>query len=287
LVFLLSETDVRTQKNCIKISQAQLIYITLSKYLALTQNYSNLVDEDNILDRIREILGGSSVNFSILEHQVNIKVQMEYFEFSKAHLPSEDHKEVISQEDKLYSEEATNYEKKALLVNLASIDKPEAYRVLERFSVKAPAELKDWAVMATQESRMLLETRLLDEQQVFISTGLGGKGAKLRYFVVIFSKSGSPFTSTQEKLIRSEFEFGLRRFHSEIEEISFINNYFTILALVPLSVQVRKPFQSVIDECNSLDSFIKSSFLITNVQVLSESEIYEVLQNPPEQSEEE
>lgn len=244
-------------------------------------------NNDNILERIREILGGAASNFSILEHQVDVKVQMEYFEFSKNHPPDIDHEKLLAQESVLYSDDADLNEKKSLLVGLASIEKPEAYRVLERYSIESPAEIKDWAIMAFQESRMLLETRLLDEQQVFISTGLGGKGGKLRYFVVIFSTSNNEFTTTQQRLIKSEFEFNLKRFHSEIEETLFFKHYATIIALVPLSVHVKQPFETAISECNSLGEFLQTGFLITNVKVLDDKEIEDLIKNPPKKYTEE
>lgn len=238
-------------------------------------------EDDNILARIREILGSSSTNFSILEHQVDIKVQMEYFEYSKSKGRADNIEKVLSNEHKLYDDDVSLDEKKALLVNLASIDQPEAYRILERYLAKATSELRDWAIMATQESRMLLETQLLDEQQVFISTGLGGKDGKLRYFIVAFSEDEMPFTPSQRKLIESEFSYSLRLNESEVEKLEFYDTYFTLVALVPLSVKVRLPFQKAIDECNSLGRFIKDAFIITNVKELDEFEIDEIIRNPP------
>jgi len=240
-----------------------------------------LKEDDNILARIREILGSSSTNFSILEHQVDIKVQMEYFEYSKSKGRADNIEKVLSNEHKLYDDDVSLDEKKALLVNLASIDQPEAYRILERYSAKATSELRDWAIMATQESRMLLETQLLDEQQVYISTGLGGKDGKLRYFIVAFSEDEMPFTPSQRKLIESEFSYSLRLNESEVEKLEFYDTYFTLVALVPLSVKVRLPFQMAIDECNSLGRFIKDAFIITNVKELDEFEIDEIVRNPP------
>lgn len=236
-----------------------------------------LEQEESILARIREIFGGVAPNFSILEHQVDIKMQMEYFEFTKSQLPVAAPELLLKEEKQLYDETVNFESKKMLLVRLAAVEKPEAYRILERFVAQAPNELKDWAIMAVQECRMLLETRILDEQQVFISTGLGGKKGKLRYFIVAFSEDGEPFTETQQRLVRSEFEYALKRFKSEIEELQFPKHYFTLVALVPLHVQVRQPFQVAIEECNSLGPFIKKGFLITNVKVLDDAEIEEIL----------
>lgn len=229
------------------------------------------------------MLGSNADNFSILEHQVDVKVQMEYFEFSKNHTKEDDSDRLIFNESALYNQETSLEDKKSLLVNLASVDRPEAYRVIERFVSTAPEELREWSLMALQESRMLLETRLLDEQQVYISTGLGGKGGKLRYFVVVFSTSNQEFTSTQKTLINSEFELALRGFHSEVEELNFFKSYASIVALVPLSIHVKQPFQTAIDECNSLGEFIQEGFLITNVKILDQTEIENLIKNPPKE----
>ncbi len=243
--------------------------------------------DENIIARIKEMLGGATPNFSILEHQIDIRLQMEYFEYSKSHPAVATPEELLLDEPKLYSIDVDFEAKKALLVGLASVDKPEAYRILERFVATAPVQIKEWALMALQESRMLLETRMLDEQQVFISTGLGGKGGKLRYFVVAFAHDESPFSNTQQKLIGSEFDFSLKQFNSEIEEIRFSGNYFSVVAIMPISVPIRQPFKMAIDECNSLGQFIKSSFLITNVKILTDAEIAEIVNERDNASEEE
>jgi len=239
-----------------------------------------LENEDNILKRIREILGSNADNFSILEHQVDIKVQVEYYEFSRKQKTNEDVKDILLKESDLYRSDIDLEKKKTLLVNLASIEKPEAYRILQKYLSEAQPDIKDWAIMACQESRMLLETRLLDEQQVFISTGLGGKGRKLRYFVVFFPQSENGFNETEQKVMSSELEFVLRRYNGDIEEVHFFDRFATILALIPLNVAVKQPFQQTIDECNSLRNYIKKEFIITNVKILDAKEIDEIVKYP-------
>lgn len=244
----------------------------------------NLDNSDNILKKIREIVGNAAENFSILEHQVDVKVQVEYFDFSRNHPAPDDPEIEISKEELLYSPDVTLDEKKSLLVSLASFDMPEAYRVIERFVPQAESSIKDWALMALQESRMLLESKLLDEQQVFISTGLGGGNGKLRYFVVVFSSSGEAFTQTQKELLISEFRFNLPKFNAEVEDVDFEHNFATLVALVPLNVPVKEPFDASIKECNSLGNFVHEGFIITNVKKLTPDEIEEIRKNPPSET---
>jgi len=237
--------------------------------------------DDNILKHIRDVLGNQPSNFNILEHQVDVTIQMEYFEYSRNHKVEMSYEDLIAYEPNLYFPETSYSKIRSSLVGLASIDRPEAYRIIERYYSKAPPELKDWAAMALQESRMLLESRLLDEHQVFISTGLGGKDGKLRYFVVLFSTSEDEFTSTQRNVIKSEFELSLKNCQGKVEKFEFCSSYATMMALVPLNIAVKEPFLMAINECNSLGEFIKSSFLVTNVKPLTREEIDEIIVGRP------
>jgi len=243
-----------------------------------------LENQENIFDKIQEILGNFSGNFSILEHQVDVRVQIDYFDFSRNLRRDFDPELVLKQEQDLVDPEISIETKKELLVSLASIDKPEAYRIIERFIQLASNELKDWAILSLQESKLLLESKLLEEHQVFISTGLGGLRGKLRYFIALFSESSKDFSDIQRNLIKSEFDFIFPKYDAEIEKIEFFTNYATVVALIPLNVPVLDPIKSTIGECNNLGNFIKQGFLITNVKVLSEIEIENLLNNtPPEE----
>jgi hypothetical protein len=238
-------------------------------------------EQDNIFDKIQEVLGSFGANLSILEHQVDVRVQIDYFDFSRNIRRDFDPDQLMLQEKDLYNQEISLDSKKELLVSFASIDKPEAYRVIERFLQTASVDLKDWAILALQESRLLLESRLLEENQVFISTGLGGLKGKLRYFIALFSESNNEFSEIQRNLIRSEFEFIFPKYSSDIESVEFSSNYAKVVALIPMNVPVKDPIKSTIDECNNIGNFIKQGFLVTNVKILTELEIESLLNNTP------
>jgi len=160
-----------------------------------------------------------------------------------------------------------------------------SFRLHQSISPKrnATAELKDWSILSLQESRLLLESKLLEENQVFISTGLGGLRGKLRYFIALFSESNNDFSDIQRNLIQSEFDYIFPKFEAEVEKVEFFTNYATIVGLIPLNIPVKDPIKSAIDECNNLGNFIKQGFLITNVKILSTLEIENLLNNvPPE-----
>ncbi|NOZ45877.1 MAG: hypothetical protein GXO79_03755, partial [Chlorobi bacterium] len=154
---------------------------------------------ENIFDKLRELASQLDGNFNILENVIDVNVQMEYFKYSRNVKKDIDAKSILSKINNLFNENISISDKKHLLSQLASLDDVKAFRAIEKYMKNSDELLHDWALMAYQESKMLLESSLLDESQVFISTGLGGKGTKLRYFIVLFSKSGKQFNKVQQK----------------------------------------------------------------------------------------
>jgi hypothetical protein len=231
--------------------------------------------EENLFDKLREMSGKSFERLNILEEQIDVKLQMEYFKYSqkfkKGH-KSLDELEVTQVED-LNQPDLTLAKKKEILVKLASIDDPKAYRIIEEFSKTDDPSIHDWAILALQESKMLLESSLLDESQIFISTGLGGRGNMLRYFIVLIGDDISEFSGFQQKMVNSEFEFAMQKSNAELEMIYFEEQYVSMKALIPFDVPLQQLFKQTIEECNQYGNFLKSNFIITNVKELTILEI--------------
>jgi hypothetical protein len=234
-------------------------------------------DTENLYDKIKEMFGGIPGQFNILEQEIDLDLQLNYFDLSrnvKGNLGEED---VLTDAERLFGYNADQEETKKILCRLASVEKPEAYRLIEKYLKSAENDLHAWASLALQESRMLLESRLLDESQVFISTGLGGKDGKLRYFIVLLGKGISSFSLLQQKLIREELELSLKRNDSELESITFEGTLVSALAIIPLRVTIKELFDKAIAECNLYGDFLHPNFIITNVKKLSYDEIFDFL----------
>ncbi|MFW5804013.1 MAG: hypothetical protein ACOCWG_02160 [bacterium] len=240
------------------------------------------MDNDNIYDKIQELFGNFPSNYSILEEQIDIDLQMEYFEHSKNFKDKLNSEEVINQKNEIFKQNIPIELKKEIFVKLASIENVEAFRAIEKYLENPDKPLKDWATLAFQESRMLLESKLLDTNQVFISTGLGGKGSKLRYFVVLISKSGKEYTNFQRKIIHNELNDILEKNSSELEKIEYFESYASLYAVIPMNVSIKDVFNKLILECNQYGDFLKENFIITNVKALSYDEIEEFIRTNSE-----
>ena len=237
------------------------------------------MENENIYRRIQEFFSGSNKNFSLMEEPVDVHVQMKYFETSSRMSGKLDEEALLARKDELFDPELPIDVKKTLLVQMAGIPNPEIYRVLESYGKQPDEELKDWSKMALQENKLLLESYLLDDnhRQIFISTGLGGKGHKLRYFVVLINKNGDDLQPFQQKVVQDEMQYTLQRYDSELEKVDFMQRYTTMSVVIPISSDLTRLFREGIEECNQFGDFLAPDFIVTNMKEMSEDEINEAL----------
>lgn len=245
-------------------------------------------DNENMYRQIQDAINNLPDNYSILEEQIDIELQLEYFNYAKELKNEFTQDYILKRKNDLFDDNFPNEEKKNLLVLLASINKVEAYRAIEKFTKEPVPELKSWSVLALQESRMLMQSTFLDEQQVFISTGLGGQGQKLRYFLILRSRDFNiEFTKTQKQLIESELIFSIKKHDGVFEEIEFEDGFAKALLLMPLKSDMQDMFRSFIDECNQYGDFLDEDVILTNVRKLEISEIRDFLNNNTNEEEDE
>lgn len=238
------------------------------------------MEEDNIYNDIQRIFDDLPDNFNILEEQIDLEIQMKYFEYSKKIKEKETKKNYLEDGDQLFQPEISLDTKKELLIGLAGLDDVKAYRTIESYLKDSVGDMRSWAVLALQENRMLLQTSLLDEKQYFISTGLGGKDKKLRYYVVFIHRERDDLLSaTQQKLLKDELIFCLKPDQGEFESIDFSEGFSSAQVLLPVTSDIKRVFTNVVEECNQYGDFLEEDMIITNVKVLSRSEILEIINN--------
>ncbi len=256
---------------------------TKDKWLLLFKVRWNM-EEERFYQNIQKALEDLPDNFSILEEKIDVEIQMKYFEYTKANRNKENAEKAFEIREELFDAEVSEERKKEILSSLAVFDDVKAYRTLEKFVAESEGEIEQWAILAFQESRMLMQSSLLDEQQIFISTGLGGKGKKLRYFVVFIGENKDDLlTASQQKLLKDELVFELNKHDGVFESMDFMEGFSSALVMLPLSAEIKTVFQNVIDECNQYGGFLQEDMIVTNVKVLSRGEIIQMLHQKKEE----
>lgn len=221
----------------------------------------------------------NSDGFSVMEAAIDLSVQKEYFNYSKSiDFNNIDYKEVFKESSKLFSENTTVETKKRILIFLAHFGTPESYRILEKYLKSSEQNLRDWALLSLKECRMFLESALLEEEGGFISTGLGGKDNKLRYYFIVSSKGGLTFSESHRATLKRGFETISQKYNSEIEGINFESNYAMIGILIPMDAAVGDVIEEGISECNKMEKFLFFHYYVTNVKKPTNEEILEYLQ---------
>ena len=236
------------------------------------------MEEKQFYHNIQRVLENLPDNFSILEEQIDIDIQVKYFELANRVRSKKNAAKCFKNREELFLDDISDDRKREILLAIASIDDVKAFRTIEKFVGLAEGEIKQWAVLAFQESRMLIQSSLLDEQQVFISTGLGGKGQKLRYYVVFINKNQNIILNKiQQKLLKDELIYELNQNKGEFETMDFSEGFSTVLVMLPLQSDLKRLFRSIIEECNQYGDFLDDDMIVTNVKVMSRNEILEML----------
>ncbi|MDR2774929.1 MAG: hypothetical protein LBC19_09355 [Tannerella sp.] len=238
-------------------------------------------EQEDIFRRFYESFRNMEGHFHILEHRVPVEQQMAYFKYS-----DRIRKDIDSMKDDDYqryivdlrSDELSRDEKKRILSILASSKQVRAYRVLEKYLQNPDPQLINWAYMALMESRITLESELSGEKQVYISTGLGGKDGKLRFYVLILSFGGEVFLDYQREVIEKEFGYLLPKDNCEIERLTIGDKYVELVFLIPVRTDIRKILENVINECNLYGNFLSEVFTVTNVKELDKEEVGRIIE---------
>ena len=233
---------------------------------------------ENLHEKIQEMLGKNPGNLKVMEEQIDMDLQVEYFERSKRLREEKEESWALDLSQYLNEPGYSPDVKKEILARLATIEKVECYRIIESFVKEGEESLHKWALLSLNESRLQLESNIMNENQVFISTGLGGRDQKLRYFVVLMTRTRSDLTPTHQMVIQNEFEYILRKFGAEVEEVNFSGYLSTITLLLPMNYSLRTVFNEAIQECNRYGDFLNDDFIVTNVKTLSFQEIKDFLE---------
>ncbi len=237
------------------------------------------IDFNEVYNKIQDLLNNGNATISILEDQIDIDLQVEYFKHSKKVLKKLDKNLALSDKELLLDEETSLDKKKEILSSLAKIDNPEAYRAIELYKETAGEDLIQWSTLALQESKMVLETSLLGKAPIFISTGLGGQGDKLRYFLVLIGKEDKFIEKWQEDLVVKELDYAISEKEGVLEEVIMDHDKFLVTLLLPIKINIKDTLSRVVNECNEFGNFLMNSFIVTNVKKLEKEEIQKMVDN--------
>jgi hypothetical protein len=218
-------------------------------------------------------------SFTLIDEAIDLSIQEEYFSFSETiDFDNVDYEEVLTESDKQFYENTPIELKKRILILLAHLGTAESCRTIEKYLKISDRNLRDWVLLSLKECRTFLESVLLQEEGGFISTGLGGKDNKLRYYFIVSSKDGLPFSETYRDTLRRGFETISLKYKSEIEEINFEATYAMIGILIPMHVAVGEVIEEGISECNKMSEFLSVDYYVTNATKTTPDEISKYLE---------
>ncbi len=240
----------------------------------------NQKDLQNILE---STIKKSFSNVQIFEEGIDLNTQLEFEKLTKAFLKNNaKDRDIKTLKNGLFNAKTTEEERKNILIELSFSDDVQAFRLLEKFNTQCVDDFKKWATLALQKSRAHIEHSLSNEDKVYISSGLGGSGNKLRFFFVMSSKNDAEFNKLQKEILKKEIEFSVKNRAGTIEKIIFQGYFVTVLCLIPITQSLDKIFLDILKECNSLGDFLSDRVIATNTEEFDNEIIKGILNDDPD-----
>jgi hypothetical protein len=241
------------------------------------------MENNDPLDHFRQSLQDTKGQLHVLDTSVPVDTQIAYFRYSKMvkdrSEPASTDGQIDEQIEILRSEGVSFEDTRYAMTFLAVSGDVKAYRALETYN-KDPKNQppSEWMIMSMLQARIIIESQFSDEKQIYIASGLGGSGSRMRFFAFFKSEGLRPFTHYQRDLIAKEFPFYIRRFQGEVEEMQIEDTYFSILFLMDLHADTSVVLPTAVNECNEYGHFIRNDFIVTNEKKFSEEDIRRELQ---------
>jgi hypothetical protein len=237
------------------------------------------MENDDLYDELNESFVEVEGNLQVLDVLVPVELQMNYFRYSKRLQKTFRYVALEAQIEALQSPQSTFDEIRYAMAYLAVSGEVKAYRALEAYS-QNPANQPPsyWLTMSLLQARITLESAFSDEKQIYIASGLGGNGRKMRFYGFFKSEGLRPFTPYQRDLIAKEFPFHIHRSQGEVEELRIEDTYFSILFLIDVQADISTIMLGAINECNEYGHFIQVKHRVTNDKTFSEEDIRRELQ---------
>lgn len=240
-------------------------------------------------ENIKKFLDNLPDNYDLLEEGIDKKVHEEYVGYSGSFGTSElEKKEIMVLGKALQYPNGDHVMKKRALVILAHTGMITAFRQIEAYYKNPDKELRQWAALALQECKMFIESALLEESRGFISTGLGGKGDRLRYYFLVLPLTDETFSSTQKKILKDEFSQACKNLNSMMEMMDLTDKYAGFTVLVPMDVAIGSVIDTGIKNCNEMGEFVFGYYYVTNQDIPDADEIEKAIaivrgdEEPPE-----
>ncbi len=214
--------------------------------------------EEKDKNEIENLLKSIPDEFRVIENKIKGEIINEYYELlenidNKSQikiLQSQNHWKNLNSPNKI----------KELLVCLSEIGDVKSYRKIEEIIKSRNPEILNFSFVALKFARLNLENYLSDESVGFISSELGGKGNKLRYYFVL--KSIEKIEKDNESKIVNELHNICNQSDSEFEEIENHGNYILIKILVSIDFAIG----DIIEKLTNKYPFIDKEYICTNVE---------------------
>ena len=117
------------------------------------------------------------------------------------------------------------------------------------------------------------------DSSTLISTGAGGEGKRLRYYVVVHMKKGRDISKRDAKTFVESLEAVAKKMDVIIEHVHFRKSFAVCSILIPIDLASGEFVEAGIASCKKELPYLCNSYFITNVKKPGEKEIEDFIEH--------
>lgn len=235
------------------------------------------MDKDKLMQVLSKLR--LSVGIHQLQEPVPIEIQAQYYMRSREVREAIEDGSLLLDEERLIEEvEAIAgrgewYELCHICPSLAATNSIRVLRFIEGLLPELEGEPRYWALMAQLELRMRVVDSLVDEQQVVISSGLGGRGELIRLNGYCISATLAPWEPYQRDILSRELADACQKAGGEVEQEVWGDGYLIYTVLLPYHLDMAGALRGFIHQANVYGGFIHPECHVTNMEQLTHEHV--------------
>ena len=176
----------------------------------------------------------------------------------------------------LFLAEISAIEAKKLLFLLGKIASYESFSLLRKYIDHPDTKHKEWSVLCLQMLQFKVENEIYEEGKPMIMSPLSGKGTKLRYYVVIGTKSNKTLSTSDKAVVQADLDTTDKK-ETDVETIIFGERYVELCMLIDIDVAPQHVIDAFLDKASLKHNILRYHFFMINTHKPTEKEIDEYL----------
>lgn len=132
--------------------------------------------------------------------------------------------------------------------------------------------------MARMGCRLNLIEDFTGDNMIFVASGLGGDGYRIRFNLVLLSCLDRPFSDFERGMIEKECRYHLERFSGQLDNLEIAHQYARLVFLLPVAESPGRFLEDLLASVNEFRPLVSCPDTISSEEYFSQERCIELVE---------